>query len=98
MLREALRYLGIQGEADEQTLRLVSDCMENIKCVSMPRYITKRFLPDDFKSFMVGEDIKKHLCDAKEIVLMAATLGIEVDRTIKKAQATDMARAAILDA
>lgn len=98
MLNEACRYLGIQGEADDKTLRLVSNCLEIIQRVSAPKNITRRFSSEDFTPFLIGEDIKKHLDGTKEIILLAATLGIGVDRVIKKAQATDMAQAAALDA
>ncbi len=98
MLKEALRYLGIQGEADEESLRLVSECMETIRCVAVPKYIQRTFTPEEFVPFLIGEDIKRHVEGAEKIVLMAATLGLGVDIEIKKAQAVDMARAAALDA
>lgn len=98
MLKEALRYLGVQGDADEKTLRLVSDCMEAVRIAASPKCICRRFSPADFAPYLCGEDIEMHLAGASEIVVFAATLGIGVDTEIKKAQAVDMARAAALDA
>lgn len=98
MLKETLRYLGIQGDADDETLRLVLDCMETIKRACAPKLLCRRFTPATFAPFLAGEDIRQHIAGSTEIVLMAATLGIGVDTEIKKAQAVDMARAAVLDA
>ncbi|MBE7062777.1 MAG: hypothetical protein IJN25_02610 [Clostridia bacterium] len=98
MLKEALRYLGVQGDADEKTLRLVSDCMETVKKVAVPKSICRRFSMHDFADYIVGNDIKNHLAGAAGVAVLAATLGISVDREIGKNQAVDMARAAVLDA
>ncbi len=98
MLKEALRYLGIQGEADTQTLRLVSECMETVKRVAAPKIMTRSFSPEAFAPYLRGKDIINHLRGAHTVVLFAATLGHGVDLEIRKAQAVDMARAAALDA
>ncbi len=98
MLKETLRYLGIQGDADEETLRLVLDCIQTIEKVAAPKMLYRKFTPAAFEPFLVGGDIRRHITGSTEIVLMAATLGIGVDTEIKKAQTVDMARAAVLDA
>lgn len=98
MLGEALRYLGIRGEADEQTLRLVLDCMEILGRVAAPKCRLRRLSPAEFTPLVMGEDIRRHTDGAEEIILMAATLGIGVDTEIKKIQTVDMSRAAVLDA
>ncbi len=98
MIKEALRYLGIQGEANEETLRLVLECMETIEKVATPKFVSRAFSLEEFSPYMQGEDIKKHVAGADEILLLVGTLGIGVDIEIKKAQAVDMARAAVLDA
>jgi len=98
MIKEALRYLGIQGEANEETLRLVLECMETVQKVATPKLVSRAFSWEEFSPYMKGEDIKKHVAGAEKIFLMVATLGIGVDIEIKKAQAVDMARAAVMDA
>ncbi len=98
MIRDTLRFLGVQGEADPKLLRLVLDCMEYIRRVSTPKSICKRFSPDDFSKYIIGKDIKKHVEDAVFIDVMAVTLGHSVDFEIKKAQASNLTKAAILDA
>lgn len=98
MLKEACRYLGIQGEADTETLRLVSDCMETIQKVAAPKVRKRIFSVAEFESFMVGNDIAQHLRGCEKIMIFAATLGMDVDMLIKKMQTMDMGRAAALDA
>ncbi len=98
MLGEALRYLGIRGEVDEQTLRLILGCMENLRQVAAPKHVIRRFSLTEFAPLLEGEDIRRHIRGAEEIILMAATLGIGVDMEIRKAQMVDMGRAAVLDA
>ncbi|MBE7024956.1 MAG: Vitamin B12 dependent methionine synthase activation subunit [Ruminococcaceae bacterium] len=98
MLKEALRYLGVQGEADAETLRLILECMETVRDVAAPKIVMRRFTPTEFTPYRIGKDIQNHLEGATEIMVMAATLGISVDMEIKKEQTVDMARAAGLNA
>ncbi len=98
MQSEALRYLGIQGEADKETLRLVSECFEMLDAAAAPKTIRRVYSPAAFSPFLVGKDIVRHLENCKEVILFAATLGMEVDRLIRKMQTVDMAKAAVLNA
>ncbi len=98
MIFEALRYLGVQGKADVETFRLVSDCMEIVSACSRPNFVKKTFTPQSFKPYLIGEHIKNHIKDANKILVMAVTLGFDVDLAIKRAQAVDMRQAAALDA
>ncbi len=98
MLEEALRYLGIQGEADTELLRLVLDCAETVKTCAHPKFLKREFSPLEFAPYCIGEDIKKHVLGAQKIMLLAATLGHSLDIEIKKTQMMDMRRAAVLDA
>ncbi len=98
MIEQVLLYLGIHGEADDETIRLILLCRDELEQIAAPK-ITMRVMDySAFLPFMEGEDIKKHLEHAKQIIVLAATLGIAVDTEIKKYQAVDMAHAAVLDA
>ena len=48
-------------------------------------------------TFLHGEDIKNHLKNCKEIIIFAATLGLQVDDLIRSLEVSDMAGAVILD-
>ena len=45
-----------------------------------------------------GEDIKKHLQGCDEIILLAVTIGLQVDELIHRTEAADMSGAVVLDA
>ena len=109
--KEILRYLGYRSkqelttEMDVQILQL----MEEIKHVAVPRY-TFLIFPcrsnETEKSIQVvgtdlileGKAIYNHLKNANKVALLAATLGIEVERQIRKYELTEMSKALILDA
>jgi len=100
MIGQTLRYLGIRGEADCETVRLAAECLEELKKTVNPKFIKRTFLPFEADNglFLKGENIKRLLDGAQKVVLFAATLGIEADRAIKRYQKKDMAKAAVFDA
>ncbi len=84
---EVLRYLGHRGQALEPELEAKIDefsqkCLENAK----PRYCFEVFKVEPGPAIggvsLRGEDIKKHLEGAEYCAVMAATLGIEVERAM----------------
>lgn len=107
-ISEVCRYLRVRGEPDSRTLALIEECACRIQDAATPRHIWREFaLPPsqgasgvrlegtDF--VLEGQDIRRHLEGCGRCVLMAATLGAQVDRLIAAAQVTDMARAVVLD-
>ena len=94
---EAVRYLGGAGiELDEKMNRLLDECETELLSCAQPKYLYKIIsLPCD--EIMRGRDIASHLEGCDSAVLMCATLGAEVDRLIRIAQISDMARAVVLD-
>ncbi|MGN0459589.1 MAG: methionine synthase, partial [Ruminococcus sp.] len=94
---EALRYMGGHGvNPDNITKALMDKAEEDILTICRPVY-TFTEIPKD-SPVLGGEDIKKVIKDSEKVVLIAATLGIYVDKLIRKAQITDMAQAVVLDA
>lgn len=102
---EALRYLGYRGGA------LLADAEADIarcECIVLntarPRAVWRMFglLPDgtlagtDFRP--AGADIRKHLSGCERAILMAATLGAEIDTLVRRTQIRSMAEAVTLDA
>ncbi|MBR6353810.1 MAG: vitamin B12 dependent methionine synthase, activation domain protein [Oscillospiraceae bacterium] len=102
---QVLQYLGFKGDvlppALEDSLRR---CETQLLETARPRVLWKLFplLPDGrlagtgFRP--EGCDVRDFLSGCDELILMAATLGAEVERLIRKAQLSDMAEAMILDA
>lgn len=94
---EALRYMGGHGvNPDDITKALMDKAEEEILKICRPVY-TFTEIPKD-SPVLGGEDIKKVVEKSEKVVLIAATLGIYVDKLIRKAQITDMAQAVVIDA
>jgi hypothetical protein len=105
---EVLRYLGYKGQdIDENMNNTIEECRDEIKKVIMPRvvYSYKNIkLSDDgvevitTNLILKGNDIKEHLKNSTECVLMAVTLGNEVEKRTRLYEKTNLTKALILDA
>ncbi len=106
-VREALRYLGVQGEPDGALLAAADDVARALTAAVTPRY-TYRVL--DLERTAAGYALpavsiplpgalaEKLLAGCGRAALLACTLGSEFDRLLAETQVRDMARAALLDA
>ena len=100
---EVLRYLGaVQGQVPEDLLETVHRCGEQIQAAARPKAVWRVFSLEetrlaDTNLTLTGQDIRRHLTDCHQCVLMAATLGADVERLLMQVQVSDMARALILD-
>ena len=105
---EVLRYLGYKGqEIDENLSNTIEECREEIKKIIIPRviYSYKNIKLSDegvevitTNLILKGKDIKEHLKNSKECVLMAVTLGNEVERKTRLYEKINLTKALILDA
>ena len=105
---EVLRYLGYRGqEISPELSARIDNAMAECRAVVRPRHVLRRFslMWDNEGLYLAntdvilgGEAIACHLANAKEVALLAATLGIEIDSRIRRAQHSDMAYALMLDA
>ncbi len=101
--KEVLRYLGYKGNPDEKTDNLIDLCIKEICLFAIPKTVYAVFDLNGEKLAntvftLCGNDIRNHLSGCSKGVLMAATLGTEVERKIAEVQITDMAKAFVLDA
>ena len=100
---EVLRYLGAgPGQVPEDLLETVRRCGDQILTAARPKAVWRVFALEetrleDTNLTLTGQDIHRHLADCHQCVLMAATLGADVERLLMQVQASDMARALILD-
>ena len=104
---EVLRYLGHKNQdIDKELNELIDLCIKEIKETARPLYTYKVFDLEKTKEgisvvgtnlVLKGKDIFKHLKDAKECAIMAATLGITVDNKIRIMEKTNMTKSVILD-
>ncbi len=104
---EALRYMGY-GNAmpDDNMQAILDDCERQLVEVIQPRYVYKVFNIDRSDGGIAiegtslvfkGEDIKKHLADCEQCVLMCATISQGADKLIRLFEATDMTKALMTD-
>lgn len=106
--KEALRYLGyrrsIEGDLTEVN-KAMDHCIEELNKVITPKHVVKRF-PVTIEgdkitiSDMVihSRNLAKNLSGCHAVYLFAATIGIGVDRLIKRSEVTKMSDAVIYQA
>ncbi len=100
--KEVLRLLGnrntdINLEPTQELRLLMNECQRELLKTARPRYTYKVYDVDDPKLPLIGADISKLLYSSDKVVFFAATLSVEVDMLIRKAQIMDMSAAVILD-
>lgn len=104
---EVLKYLAFRGSKIPDDINFfIGECIEEIKSKASARYFYKGFEIDrkNDRIFLkgsnfelLGEDISKMLENSDRCILMAATLGIEIDNLIRYTQVRDLAKSIILD-
>ena len=93
---EALRYMGAKAlNPDKMTSDIMDEVENELLKVCRPAY-TFTEIPKD-SSALGGNDIKKVVAESEKVLLIAATLGIYVEKLLRKTQITDMAKAVVVD-
>ncbi len=99
---ELLRYLGYNGcaKVDENIEREIEYSCDAILCASDVRYtyVCRAYSDIEKADLLQGEDIKKHLLGCDNVIILALTIGAEVENLIRSSQAVDALRPVILDA
>lgn len=103
--KEALRYLGVRGEPDTQTLELLDDCTVRLAGVAAFKHTALELpvaIEDDAIAFsgitVRSRALTRHIAGSTHVLLFAATLGAGVDRLMQVYAATDIPMAAALQA
>lgn len=106
-LKDVYGYLGFANSTpDETTIQQVAEISADLEKRVSPKMVHGIFpikiensvLLEGTTLSLEGNDVKKLLAESTQCVLLAVTLGQEVDRLIRETQIKDMARAVILDA
>lgn len=87
-LRRAARYMGC-SQLDEKVMPLLRSAAVIVKENAQPRHRMIRLPQTAFP--LPGADVKRHLAGCSEIILMAATLGAQMDACIRRESLMDMA-------
>lgn len=108
--KEILRYLGYRRnqELTEAVDQEIQELMVEVQEIATPRYTFRIFAcqPNEVNRTIEvlgtdlvfeGKSIYHHLKQAKKVVLLASTLGIEVERKIRQYSLTAMSKSLILD-
>lgn len=100
-----LQYLNIYTEADEKTLSLIDECIQEVReiaCFKVTyQYFHLEHHPLKIKELdlcLDSKDLEYHFKLCHECIVIACTLGIEIDRRIKYYEHYDMAKAVVFDA
>lgn len=105
--REILRYLGYgRQEADERVAEKIEECVSELEKAAAPKSIYRvyplKLLPDgtiDFTVFQTrSKNLSKNLKDCSQVILFAATLGVEVDMLLQRYTKLEMSRAVVMQA
>lgn len=105
--KEVLRYLGYGGqEADPDTERLIKDCAKELIKAAEPRFLVREYpltlgedgLVDGTCFQTMSKNLAKNLSGCDRLLLMAATLGVDVDRLLARYGKYQVSRAVILQA
>lgn len=105
---EVLRYLGYRNQnLDKITDNLINECMEEMRNLIREKHIYRFFdiyrkdkgmYLNETNLVLEGNDIKNHLKESESCVLMAVTLGNDVDSKIRYYERISITRALVLDA
>ena len=110
---EVLRYLQYKNQyIDDNLLYKIEKCIEKTRKIINPRFIYREYFiqkqelkksksrvyVEDANLILESDDIYKLLIDCDKCILMAATLGIEIEREIRKLTYTNLTNGIIIDA
>lgn len=101
---QALKYLGYQGQTiDLQTEKLINECLEEIKQIAHFKVVYQRYplvhQPLSFLHISLEyNDLKTLFKNCHEVIVIACTLGIEFEKTMKRLYLINMSKATIMDA
>lgn len=99
--QEILMYLGYRGQ--ERPLELeqqIRRCMDEVTKSCQPRLVYRRLPVKDGEIVgfpLEGKDMKEILSSCQESVLLAVTLGPQIEQLLMRREVTDMADALIMD-
>lgn len=99
--QEVLHYLGCR-DGDEQVMAQIRAMINTIEKLAVPRILWREFplqMGQPVGAFtLLGNDVKHLLKESISCIMMGATLGVQIDREIKKRNIRDMGEALVLDA
>ena len=98
MLEQILKYLGYgKNKPDDRVMNLINECIEEVEEISKFKYVYNEY--DELLPFIKeNEAYLEFLKGSNGYLLVATTLGIEVDNRTRYYKHTDPTRGLIFDA
>ncbi len=106
-LKEVFRYLGYHNNVPDQMVQKIAfDCVTELLDNCSMKEIDKRYcctvengkIIIDNHMIIESKNLSKNLADCKEVILFAATIGIQADRLIKKYSFLEISKAVVMQA
>lgn len=104
---EALRYMGYHGVTpNDNIMNMLRECAKEVQRIARPRYVYRIFdihmgekgiVIGNDEMIMQGNSIRRHLEGCEKAALMAVTVSEGIDRIIRTAQHSDIAKAVMYD-
>lgn len=101
-----LRYLHCYGESIPDELNtMIDECIEEVKQIATPAFMHQRFTVshhplyiNELELTLDYSDIEKVMAGCSECIVVAITLGVEIERKLRYYALSDMTRMSVLDA
>ena len=100
-----LQYLQYFGEVDKKTMLLIDECIEEVTQLSHFKVTYQKYhllhqplMIQELNLALESHDLDFYFQDCHHCIVIACTLGIEIDRKIKYYEHIDMAKAVVFDA
>ncbi len=99
-LGQVCRFLGYPRDVipDERTCKQVAKAIHQVAQQAEPRKTYREFLREEVTHLLKGEDIRQHVENCGQVLLLAVTLGSQMDELLRKTAVTGMDEAVILEA
>lgn len=100
-----LQYLNCFDEGDERTNQLIDECLLEVKQIAYFKvtyqifdFIHHPLTLKDINIKLESSDLEFYFEDCQKCLVIACTLGVDIDRRIKYYEHIDMAKAVVFDA
>ncbi len=91
-------YFGVTDGVDEELKRLLCQVQEELSCAFSYKVCYRRMSIEQLPFLETSKDLQKCLCGCTEVILFAATIGMEIDRLILRYQRLAPTKALLMQA
>lgn len=100
-----LQYLGCYGEGDAKTHAFIDECIQEVQELAHFKAVTRVFDLEHYPLsiqeldlLFESKDLEFYFQECSKCLVIACTLGVQIDRKIKYYEHIDMAKAIVFDA